>query len=132
MVATTFIYDDRSGKPFTERGFNTVFGELRALFCALLAMGRADGTARWPTDYLAKCFEDDPFALDVMQLEARALRHTAVTLYADAGVSAGDISAITGQEEASILTLMKRYRKRTKARAARAIAQRLDSEQGVA
>ncbi len=130
VVATTFIYDDRTGQPFTERGFNEVFGELRALFCALIAMGRPDGTARWPTDYLAKCFEDDPFALDLMRLEARALRHTAVTLYADAAVSPGDISALTGHEEATVLTILKRYRKRTKQRAARAIMQRLASETG--
>lgn len=132
VVATTFVYDDRTGLPFTERGFNKVFGELRALFCGLLAMDRADGTARWPTDYLAKCFDDDPFALDVTQLEARALRHTAITLYADAGVPPAGISAISGHEESSILTILKRYRKRTKTRAARAITQRLNSENGKA
>jgi len=129
--ATTFFYDDRTGRPWAPDELSRAHADLRSGFGFLLMAGRLDRTTRWPADFLAKHFEDDPFAVDFSRLELRTLRATAVTLLADKDVSLRGIAAVTGHSRNTIEQILSRhYRKRTARQAGAAFAKRLASEGG--
>ena len=126
IEATSFLIDDATGKAFTVDRYRAMFSEVRAAFVERLAARHVAAEARWPAEYLCKHYADDPFAFDVRRAQARTLRHTAVTLLADAQVL--DIGAITGHSDNTIATIVRHYRARTVERATAAFGQRLKFE----
>lgn len=126
VAATTFVIDDRTGRPLDVDRMRALYGETRAHLVATLRGRAASGDARWPADYLARHFADDPFAVDAARLKLASLRATAVTRLAEAGVA--DIGAITGHSDATLTTILAHYRARTTTRATAAFQQRLDHE----
>ena len=127
-VATTWLIDETTGKAFTVDRIRNVYNDVRDKVCAAIAMSRIDGQPRWDADYLVKGFADDEYALDVRKLQLRALRATAVTQLANAGVQ--DIGAVTGHAEEGLSKILKFYRARTATRSANALIQRLTFEGG--
>jgi len=62
------------------------------------------------------------------ELQFRHLRHTAVTRLAEAGVSDSRIASVTGHSPRSIVSIIDRYRVRTRIQSRQALRQRTTFE----
>jgi hypothetical protein len=126
VEATTFAYDDSTGRPFTRVSMGRLFRELREGFAAKVAERHPKRQPRWLAEYAAEHFADTPFDYNVERMQFRTLRHTAVTLLADAEVE--DIGAITGHSDGNIKKIIRHYRAATASRAGAGFAKRLQHD----
>lgn len=115
-TATTAIVHEGTGQPYTLAQFRVAFEQVRTAL--------DERQATWP---------GDPGLIDRQviragQLQFSALRHTAVTRLAEAGVDALAIAAITGHSPRHCLDIINRYLVRTRALGAAAFSRRLEAE----
>jgi hypothetical protein len=122
-IASTSFFTDRNGRPWASaQQFRRAFNRLRELLAA--------ERPTFPTRFYCGLIEGEPLALPASALTMRTMRHTCVTLQADAGVPPELIRAITGHSQKEFEQVLAHYRARTADQAEAALQLRLAHERG--
>jgi integrase len=122
-AATTIIVSEETGAPYKADNFRHVFARIRAAAAKVQPV--------FEVDYLLPGRDmADPGAFQVRMedLTFMHLRHTGVTRMAEAECDPGLISSVSGHAEASVNTIIERYRVRTAQMARLAFQRRMDAE----
>lgn len=120
VTSRTFFHSSE-GMPWIDaRQFRRVFNKIRE------KLEKQYGT--FATRYYVGLVNDDPLCVPTNKLTMRTMRHTCVTLNADAGVPPHLIGGITGHSQKDIDDILAYYKARTAEQAAEALEMRMAHE----